>query len=355
MIVDEGVFREDHLPHRLLHRESEVDTLLRAWEPAIYGDRPEDILMHGPSGVGKTVLSKHCARKLRRESPVEVVRVRCINETVPGILRQLLGELTGTKPAMNTPQAQLEADLTDVISEPTIAILDEADDLPRTDLLKLLPEMGPVGLVAIAHDQTEWLARIDDDQVRSRFDGPGLAMERYGVAALADILDERVRMGLSRGVVTRAHLEYIADEVAGVARYGIQTLRESVLEAERCGADAIERVHIDEGFELAKFRIRQANIRSSGFHHRVLYELVRQSGRVSSRELHDQYERVAEDVYANTPATPIGSRYRRDVLSKLVAYDLLRAHNETKYREYEVCDPEVRANIELPRSEQHAR
>jgi Cdc6-like AAA superfamily ATPase len=66
-----------------------------------------------------------------------------------------------------------------------------------------------------------------------------LILDCFGVNELADILEARARRGLPSGVVTRKQLEVIADEVAGVARKGIQPLRQAALLAEEREHDEI--------------------------------------------------------------------------------------------------------------------
>ena len=53
MITDRRVFEDIYLPRELIHRESEVGQLSRAFQPALSGSAPYNALISGPSGVGK--------------------------------------------------------------------------------------------------------------------------------------------------------------------------------------------------------------------------------------------------------------------------------------------------------------
>lgn len=347
MLIKERVFRDDHHPTRLLHREQEVAQVLRAWEPAVDGNRPGDLLIYGPSGVGKSTLATHCGERLVAEAAAaDVLHVRCVGETTTGILRRILADARGEDVPQNVSRSEIEAQLDDCLTGPTVVILDEADDVPETDILRELPQLGPVGIAAITHTEAEWLAGIDENRTRSRFTD-SLRVQKFGVGELADILDARARVGLADGAYKRSHLEYIADAVAGVARRGIQTLREAALEAQDWGAHQLHREHIDIGIERADFRIRQANLDSLPFHHQLLYELVRRGECISGPELHDRYDCVADRVYQGEAVTPIVKRVRRDKLEKLEAYDLIRREGETRDREYEVIDERVTPSIDF--------
>lgn len=69
MIANPRIFADDHLPRELAHREGEVEELSLAFDPALDGQTAEDVLISGPSGVGKTVLARHTLAKLEQYGP----------------------------------------------------------------------------------------------------------------------------------------------------------------------------------------------------------------------------------------------------------------------------------------------
>lgn len=56
MLKNEQVFDEEHVPEQLHHRDAERQFLAETFSPARYGRVPDDVLVHGPHGVGKTLL-----------------------------------------------------------------------------------------------------------------------------------------------------------------------------------------------------------------------------------------------------------------------------------------------------------
>jgi len=72
MITDPRVFQDEYLPRELKHREGPVEELCRAFDPAVDGDQATDVLVAGPSGVGKTVLVRHTLGRLEQYADVDV-------------------------------------------------------------------------------------------------------------------------------------------------------------------------------------------------------------------------------------------------------------------------------------------
>jgi Cdc6-like AAA superfamily ATPase len=345
MITAPRVFEAGHQPRQLLHRESAVGTVLRRLRPTAQRGCG-DVLLAGPSGVGKTVLATHCCQRLQGQRGIDTAHVQTLGTSPAGIVRDVLQQLPGPDPATNTPAADLNTMLYDRVDEPTVVVLDEGDDLPGSDALQRLFDVAAIGVVVICHDPDAWLASADR-RVRDRLGSTTLGLDRYTVDELADILEARARVGLEPGSVTRRQLEAIADQVAGVARAGIQTLRAAAQESARRGYGQVRGEVLERAHEIAQYHIREQRLQSLPFHHQVLYELVRQSGGLQAGALHERYDAVAEEVYQGLPQTPIGERERRRKCRKLVEYGLIKGAGENRDREYRVCDEGVQATVRI--------
>jgi len=304
------------------------------------GDQADNVLLHGASGVGKTVLTRHSLQKLVAEADIQTGFVRCSGKSTAGIVRSVLHALPGQDPPANTPLEDLCTTLYESADNPMIVVLDEADDLPEIDALDRLADVPHLSVVVICHKPDRWLARLDDD-VRRDLEPRSLGLDRYGVDELADILEERARLGLDPGTVTRRQLERIADEIAGVARKGIQSLLEAARIADERDHEQIRDADVDDSFERAQFRILVGSLNTLPFHHQVLYEIVRQGRELGPSELHDRYEAVADDVYHGRGRTPICERERRTKLRKLEDYELIAIEGENRHKTYRVCDERV--------------
>ncbi|GAA0539474.1 AAA family ATPase [Halorubrum ejinorense] len=321
MIRRPEVFDDETPPPDLRHREAHVQELIRLLHRA-RSDHDQGALLAGPSGVGKTALGRTVLEEFAREFGTRWAWIQALGTTTGELFRMAIRGAGGTV-ADNAPNDELSDRLRETLgSDELFLLLDEADDVAGTDAVGQLTAVPGVEVVVICHEPDDWLARADSG-VRQYLHGGRIELDRFGVDELADILRDRARVGLVDNVVTRAQLETIADDVAGVAREGIQTL---------CAAAeiAVEREHgrihdadVDDAYERARSSIREANLHSLPFHHRVLYELIRDAGEITGRELNQRYEAVEERVYANRERTPISRRDRRNKLDKLRAYDLV--------------------------------
>ncbi|GGM63998.1 Cdc6-like AAA superfamily ATPase [Halarchaeum rubridurum] len=342
MITAPHVFEDGHLPRSLEHREGAMTTLAQAFQPATNGDRAEDVLIHGPSGVGKTALARCALRRLDEHADVDSAVVDTMGATAGDILRTILHQHhAGVHLAGNEPLPDLVEILQVAADRPCIVVLDEADDLHETNILDHLRGIGLVSVVVIVHDPDEWLARAPDGYDHAAMTHLGL--DRYGTTELADILEARARVGLRFGAVTSDQLHTIADEVAGVARDGIQSLRAAAELAQERDHPHIHDLDVADCYARARTAIRRSNLASLPTHHQVLYAVLYQFGDewVRGGRLHDRYERADDRLYSGLPVQPISRRDRRYKIQKLEAYDLVEREGKRRGTEYRVVDRDV--------------
>ncbi|GGM53196.1 Cdc6/Cdc18 family protein [Haloarcula argentinensis] len=345
MITDRSVFRDDWLPD-VQHREAEMTVLTDALAPVLDGDRAEDVLLHGPQGVGKTVLTRAALDRLDRQQPTPSAHVRCLGASTAGIVRAILRELPGSDPARTTPRDELIATLQERVTEPTVVVLDEGDDLPETDILDVLRRVPDISWIAICHDEIDWLSRVDES-IRHGLNDRSLQLDKFSTGELTDILDARQRVGLESGVISRGQLRTLADDAAGVARRGIFALRAAAELATERSHSTIEDIDVQDSFDRARRQLREQALESLPFHHHVLYEIIRRKGRIRTAAVNDRYDAIAAVAYDGRDQTPISKRERRTKLTKLVAYDLLGCEGEGPGREYWPCDASVSSPLDL--------
>jgi Cdc6-like AAA superfamily ATPase len=347
MITDPRVFENGYLPRELMHREGEVEELTRAFQPALHGQAADHVLISGPSGVGKTVLARFALERLLEHRFVDWAHIRCLGTTAGGLLRSALREhQTSVDVAQNTPVDRLRQQLRDIVDDPYIIVLDEADGLRSAEAIEQLAGLPKISIIPICHKPEKWLARAPS-AVRNGL-RRHIELGRYGIDELADILQARVDEGLPPNAISRQQLRSIANGVAGVARFGIQSLRAAAEIADERGHSEILDDDIADSFDRARRWIRESNLDSLPFHHHVIYSLIREAGEISAAELHDRYEELAESLYFDRDLTPIGCRSRRNKLAKLQEYGLIDYEGPHQHRFYYVLDEAISSPVEIP-------
>jgi len=342
MIRRSEVFDDETPPPDLRHREAHVQELIRLLHRA-RSDHDQGALLAGPSGVGKTALGRTVLEEFAREFGTRWTWIQALGTTTGELFREAIRGAGGTV-ADNAPNDELPDRLREALAgDELFLLLDEADDIAGTGAVGQLQSVPGVEVVVICHEPDDWLARSESD-VRQYLHGGRIELDRFGVDELADILRDRARVGLVDDVVTREQLETIADDVAGVAREGIQTLRAAAEIAVEREHGRIHDADVDDAYERARASIRKANLQSLPFHHRVLYELIREAGEITGRELNQRYESVEERVYANRERTPISRRDRRNKLDKLQAYDLVERGRLDHRWLYSPMDPALKTS-----------
>ena len=320
------IFDDDHLPRQLLHRDAATTQLLEALDPGPDGSTRGHAVVAGPSGVGKTALLKYCSRTLERERDIDEAYVRCLGSTTGTVLRETIAALDRgpDEIAHNRPLEAVVDDLHSAVDGTAVVVLDEADDVDDR-AVEILTDIRGVSVCLICHEPARWYSSADPE-VRDRLRaGTELSLERYGVSELADILERRAQVGLTPGAVERGQLECIADDVAGVARDGIQTLRAAAELATEAGRDHIVDADLEAGRARAERAIREANLRSLPFRYQFLYAVIQSAGEVSSSAIYDHYEQVGDRVWDGRPGTPPSRRTIRGHLEKLREYDLIES------------------------------
>ncbi len=158
--------------------------------------------------------------------------------------------------------------------------------------------------------------------------------DRYSVTELTDILRARA--------VTDAQLETIANEVAGVTRYGIQEVWAAAEVAGEHRHRRIEGDDVADSFERARRTMRGTNLHSLPFHHQVLNSIIWRTGEISAGDLHDWCETMADSVYYGHDLMPIGRRSRRNKLAKFREYDLDGGEGPAQNRVYYPLDESIK-------------
>jgi len=134
------VLRPSYTPHKLPHREEQINNMATILVTALRGDTPSNILIYGKTGTGKTASAKFVSEELettsqKYEVPCEVEYINCeVTDTQYRVLAQLANKfIDKNRDVIDERVGDLE-DLRERASEDPSALDDtEYDDVEALD------------------------------------------------------------------------------------------------------------------------------------------------------------------------------------------------------------------------------
>jgi len=262
-VVDESALNPAvHLPQPV-GRGSVLERILDALGPVFDGECPEDVVVWGPSGSGKsavlTALFSQLDESLGRSEDaiwtstrgtadvsraqfayVDARRADSDFQYYHAILETIS---RNPVPRRGVGTDELRERLTDAVAEQSAAVVVAVDHLSETDddvahVRSLLePVSGETALVIVAEEPIE--------------DWPGRSVEvpSYRSHALVDLLTERASYGLTSGALAHDRARRIADWADGDAHDALAALFGAAIAADRDDAGRIRERDVEAGID----------------------------------------------------------------------------------------------------------
>jgi len=229
-------------PEKPVGRRSEIDRIVEAVKPVTRRRSPEDLLVYGPAGIGKTTCVRHVFDRMEEETTSKAVYINCWQyNTRPSLLTELLIQLGYPAPRKGKPVDELLSKIREWLNKNRgVAVtLDEFDQLEdRTKIiydLQMLNEdsENQLGVVMVSNQHPTTIEL--DPRSRSRLNCQTLEFNSYNAAQLEQILDKRVEQAFRPGSVPEKVIEEIARRTAensGDCREALKLLLRAGREAE---------------------------------------------------------------------------------------------------------------------------
>ena len=315
---DEKVFLPDYLPDELLHREKEIKEIAFALKNAGEGKRPENIVLIGPSGTGKTSCAKFVSKQLAEYARGALpIYVNCWEKpTRYGILNHIITSLGEMMPRRGYAVDEISDKMVEVIRREKripIIILDEFDRLFATDSdeQKILYDLGranenfslSIGIIAITNHK-DVLIKLEP-RVRSSLVQRSLEFQKYTPQQLKDILNERAKNGFVSGVLDSEVVPLcaaIAGKNNGDCRLAINTLWLAGKEAEREGAKKVLISHVKSVQQKAQERNEERlEGRLTELDQEILDAIRDAGGALTSGELYAKLKKEERTIRLHLP------------------------------------------------------
>lgn len=211
----------DYSPQKPVGRSQEIERIAQALRPLTKRSQPENLLIYGPAGVGKTTCVEYVFDRLEEETRVKPVWINCWqHNTRSSLLTELLISLGYPATRKGTPVDELLSKLREWLDKNRgIAVaLDEFDQLDdKTEVvydLHLLNQEAEnkIGVVMMSNQEPDQLQL--EPRSMSRVSYGTLQFKPYTSEQLESILEERVSHALKSGSISDEVLKDIAEKVA---------------------------------------------------------------------------------------------------------------------------------------------
>ena len=368
IFTDKSVLSESYHPETILERDEEIEAYRHALKDVLFGREPENIMIYGKAGLGKTAVTRYMMDALveevsEREAATElfVHKRNCNGKTLFMIVRSLVNELLpdtasgfpkrglGTGDAFDELYSQL-----DRVGGTHLFVFDEIDHLEDSNTLLYELSRAPsndhikdacIGIIGISNNYT--FRKSLSSKVRDTLRETEISFSPYDASELQSILRTRadrafVDDAVDRSAITSAAA--FAAQDAGNARQAIDLLRVGGEVAEKQGDRKLVDDHIEEASTIVKRGRLENRIRDQTDHAQYILEaiaILEGDGEtpVRSKAIQACYEEVAR-ANATDPLTTLKSIQEHlselQMLGFLTRYERNEGRSGGVYYEYEI-------------------
>lgn len=335
ILADERLLTPEYVPEdRLVDREEELAEIEYAVNPMIFGREPDDLLVHGPTGTGKTTCVRYSARRQARYASEQGVRagwayVDCLEaSTDAAVARTVATQINDPAvTGLEIPESGLST------------------DEYRTRLRRILDERFDAALLVL-----DGLDRLDTDRLPVLSEGDDVGPESCLVSVVG-IVDGRP----DATTLTEQFRTTVAETTCRFEPYSVERLRE-ILDARRDAfADgALKPAAVSRTAELASDPHGDAGKAIAIL--RLAGQLARERGEPVVRQ--SAVEEAADDVECLRIRDAVGALSTHSQLVLLALASLTGTHEENAFRTariYESYVEQCRERGERPRSERRVQ
>lgn len=319
--------KDTFTPDTIFHRDDEIELYINALQDVVVGHDPNNVFVYGPTGVGKTAVTKWVRDKLEEKAdsediPLTVVGpINCRNyKSAYALVNTLVNEFRD--PDDQLPESGYSTDSVfeflyeeiEAVGGNVLIILDEIDNIPpaaRNDFLYELPraeanETTPIteakiGLIGISND----LKFVDvlEPKVKSTLGEREIKFGPYDATELRDILGYYADIAFKQGVLSDDVVPLAAAFSAqerGDVRQGLRILEKAGEYARMDGVDTVTEDHTRratdsiETDELLDYFEHDLSSQQALTYLATTLALIEPTHEASTKRIYNLYSSIAE-------------------------------------------------------------
>lgn len=308
---DEKFLYPEFVPERLPHRDKEIDALVFAFNPVLKRKKPQNIFLAGPTGCGKTAVSKFVLKELEEFTDrAKSIYINCFEyNSRHSVLSKITNFLGSPTPRRGVATDEIFSLFLDALKKSDfipIIILDEVDQLILAedgskllyDLLRINESHKAIIGIALISNNVELTLKLDS-RIRSSLTEEQLLFEGYSPQQLKDILLARSQYAFVSGVVddeiigvAAAH----ASKIGGDARVAIESLLKAGREAERENSSKVLLKHLKKAFESVDSVSLLKGLKHLNKNEKILLREIAENEGITSGKIYAAFKKKANST-----------------------------------------------------------
>jgi cell division control protein 6 len=198
----EEVLYAEYLPLNLPHREGQIKLISENLSLLLKNNKPMNIFIYGPPGVGKTAVAKFILREFEQYSGIKNIYINCWQyNTSFAVLSEIGVAISAFVSRRGWAKDEIFSRIVQTMENNRlnlIVVLDEVDQLIKNDpsvLYDLLRIEGytkqKIGLIFISNDK--YVFRNVEDRIKSSLNLEEIEFKPYTFLEMKDIVEQRMK------------------------------------------------------------------------------------------------------------------------------------------------------------------
>lgn len=262
LFMDHVPLDYDYIPKKVPFREKQQNQISLCIKPLIEKRNGRNLLIHGPPGVGKTVVCRHLLKALEDEEIEDIIPlyINCWKKNTFFKIVLEICDILGYKFTHNKKSDELFSIVKEILNKKSVVfVLDEVDKLEEQDFLYNILEEIYRKTVIILTNHREWIVDLDQ-RIKSRLTAEMLEFNPYSKEETTGVLKNRLKYAFVPGVWQDDAFKLAADRTfqLGDIRAGLYLLKEAGNAAEDQASKKITTEHVKKAIEkFDEFNIKK--------------------------------------------------------------------------------------------------